>query len=159
MSTILLIGGAVFGLGVSVKKDKERTLETMKNAKNMMKSMLSDILGVLLLIGLILALLPPEVIERYIGEASGFMSVVLAALLGTITLIPAFVAFPLVGSLKDSGAGMMTLTAFLTTLTMVGFVTFPLEKQAFGFKFAFTRNVLSFIFAVLIAVVIGGVFA
>jgi len=56
------------------------------------------------------------------------------SLIGTITLIPAFVAFPLVGSLMDSGAGIVTLTAFLTTLTMVGFVTFPLESRTFNYS-------------------------
>jgi hypothetical protein len=38
---------------------------------------------------------------------------------------------------------------------MVGFVTFPLEKQEFGFKFAAIRNSLSFVFAIVIAMVMG----
>ncbi|NCC85807.1 MAG: permease, partial [Clostridia bacterium] len=64
-------------------------------------------------------------------------------------------AFPLVGSLVDAGASIIPGVAFLTTLTMVGAVTFPLEKQEFGTKFALTRNLLSFSFALLIAVLMG----
>lgn len=60
------------------------------------------------------------------------MSTVVSALVGSITLIPAFVAFPLVGSLVDVGASIVPAVAFLTTLTMVGIVTFPLEKKEFG---------------------------
>lgn len=159
MTTIILIVGALGGLGLSLKKDLKKTKTTLGHAKAMMQAMLSDILGVLLLIGLIMALLPPATIEAYIGDQSGFLGLVSAALLGTITLIPAFVAFPLIGSLRDSGGGMMTLTAFLTTLTMVGVVTFPLEKESFGLKFAAVRNGLSFIFALGIAVLVGGVFS
>ncbi|NLX74993.1 MAG: permease, partial [Synergistaceae bacterium] len=45
--------------------------------------------------------------------------------------------------------------AFLTTLTMVGIVTFPLEKKEFGTKFTAIRNGFSFIFAIIIALIMG----
>lgn len=157
MSTIILIGVALLALGLSFYKDRDKTGQSLKSAKTMMGNMLSDIIGVLMLIGLVLALMSPETIERLIGGESGWFAVMMAALAGTITLIPAFVAFPLIGSLRDSGAGIMTLTAFLTTLTMVGFVTFPLESKTFGKKFALLRNGVSFIFAILIAITVGGV--
>jgi hypothetical protein len=38
---------------------------------------------------------------------------------------------------------------------MVGVVTFPLEQREFGFKFTATRNGLSFLFAIIIAMVMG----
>ncbi|WP_066498688.1 permease [Abyssisolibacter fermentans] len=155
MSTILLILLTAIALIVSLYKDKEKTLNSIKNAKGMISSMLSDVIGVLLLIGLILTIIPPGKIESLLGNGSGFIATIGAAVVGTITLIPAFVAFPLVGSLKANGAGIVTLTAFLTTLTMVGFVTFPLESKTFGKWFAIKRNVLSFIFALIIAIIVG----
>jgi len=155
MSTIILIAVAVIALGISLKKDKNKTVKTIKQARNMMKGMLSDIVGILLLIGLVLTLIPSETIESLIGSESGFLAVVLSAVLGTITLIPAFVAFPLIGSLKSSGASIVTLTAFLTTLTMVGFLTMPLEIKTFGKKFTIIRNGVSFVFAILIALSMG----
>ncbi len=155
MTTILLFFGTISALGISLYKDKEKTLDTIKKAKGMMGSMIGDIVGVLLLIGLILSIIPPEKIESAIGSGSSFIATIGAAFIGTITLIPAFVAFPLIGSLRVNGAGIVTLTAFLTTLTMVGFVTFPLESRTFGRGFAIKRNILSFIFALLIAVAVG----
>ncbi|GMQ64823.1 MULTISPECIES: permease [Vallitalea] len=155
MTTVILFIITIGALIISLVKDRSKTLNSIKSAKGMMKGMLSDIIGVLLLIGLILSLVPPEKIESLIGSGSGFLATLGAALVGTITLIPAFVAFPLIGSLKANGAGIITLTAFLTTLTMVGFVTFPLESKTFGRKFAVKRNVVSFIFAILIAVGLG----
>ncbi|SHG94118.1 permease [Tepidibacter thalassicus] len=155
MTTILLFLGTIIALGISLYKNKEKTLDTIKKARGMMGSMISDIVGVLLIIGLILSIIPPEKIESLIGSGSGFIATIGAAFVGTITLIPAFVAFPLIGSLRENGAGIMTLTAFLTTLTMVGFVTFPIESRTFGKNFAIKRNVLSFIFALIIALIVG----
>jgi uncharacterized membrane protein YraQ (UPF0718 family) len=127
----------------------------MKMAKGMMKNMVGQIIGILLLIGLILTFIPPEVIKSALGESNTFISTIVSALAGSITLIPAFVAFPLVGSLVDAGASIIPAVAFLTTLTMVGLVTFPLEKREFGLKFATIRNIFSFVFAIMIALAMG----
>ncbi|HSH36675.1 permease [Schnuerera sp.] len=145
----------ILWLVVSLIKDKKRTLNAMKMSKNMMGNMLGQIIGILFLIGLILTFIPPEMIKEYLGSSNTLFATVISAIVGSITLIPAFVAFPLVGSIVDMGASIVPAVAFLTTLTMVGFVTFNLEKQEFGKKFAIARNSLSFIFAILISMVMG----
>lgn len=155
MTTFILIAAAIISLLISLKKDKQKTVTTLKQARNMMKGMLSDIVGILLLIGLVITLIPAETIEQFIGSESSFFAVMMSAILGTITLIPAFVAFPLIGSLKANGGGIVTLTAFLTTLTMVGFLTMPLEIKTFGKKFTIIRNSVSFVFAIIIALFMG----
>lgn len=142
-------------LGLSLKKDKKRTLASIKGSSKMMKSMGGEIIGILFLIGLILTFLPPEMIKQYAGNSNSIITTVIFAMVGCITLIPAFVAFPLVGSLVDAGASVVPIVAFLTTLTMVGLVTFPLEKKEFGMKFTLIRNSLSFAFAIGIALVMG----
>jgi uncharacterized membrane protein YraQ (UPF0718 family) len=147
------ITGAAFI--ASLVKDKQKTFNSMKMAKGMMKNMVGQIIGILLLIGLILTFIPPEVIKSTLGESNTFISTIVSALAGSITLIPAFVAFPLVGSLVDAGASIIPAVAFLTTLTMVGLVTFPLEKREFGLKFATIRNIFSFVFAIMIALAMG----
>ncbi len=140
---------------LSLIKDKKKTFGSMKKSKKMMGHMVIEIISIIFLIGLILTLIPPESIENLLGSANVFLSTIVAAIVGSITLIPAFVAFPLVGSFVDVGASIVPAVAFLTTLTMVGIVTFPLEKQEFGLKFAVTRNVLSFSFAIVIALTMG----
>ncbi len=136
-------------------KDKKRTLRSMNMARGMMGNLLGELIGILFLIGLILTFIPPETIKSALGQSNVALASVLAAIAGSITLIPAFVAFPLVGSLVNVGASIIPAVAFLTTLTMVGFVTFPLEKREFGQKFALYRNGLSFVFALLIAWLMG----
>lgn len=140
---------------VSIIKDKKRTFTSVKMSSGMMKKIGGDMIAILLLIGLILTLIPPETLNRFLSESDNIFSIVIFALVGCITLIPAFVAFPLAGSLVDAGAGIMPIVAFITTLTMVGIVTFPLEKREFGVKFTLIRNSLSFVFAIVIAVIMG----
>lgn len=120
-----------------------------------MKNILGDIIGIIFLIGLVLTFVPPESIEKVLGSDNTLMATVTAAIAGSVTLIPAFVAFPLVGSFIDIGASIVPAVAFLTTLTMVGVVTFPLEKKEFGTKFAVIRNGMSFIAALAIAALMG----
>ena len=140
---------------ISIVKDKEKTINSMKRSKKMMGSMMGQIIGILFLIGLILTFVPPELIRNYLGGSNTILSTVLAAALGSVMLITAFVAFPLVGSIVDMGASIMPAVAFLTTLTMVGLVTFNLEKKEFGAKFTITRNLLSFGMAIVISLLMG----
>ncbi|MGH4125519.1 MAG: permease [Clostridium sp.] len=139
----------------SIIKDKKRTLNSIKMSSGMMKNMIGEITAILFLIGLILTFIPPDTIKQYMGQSNTIISTIVSAFVGSITLIPAFVAFPLVGSLVNAGANIVLVVAFLTTLTMVGIVTFPLEKREFGLRFTIARNSLSFIFAIIIALLMG----
>ena len=141
--------------GFSIIKDKKKTLDAVKISEGMMKGIVSEIVAILFLIGIVLTFIPPDTIKQYMGDSNTLLSTIVFALAGCITLIPAFVAFPLVGSLINAGASIIPVVAFLTTLTMVGIVTFPLEKREFGVKFAVVRNSLSFVFAIVIALLMG----
>lgn len=151
---LMWIGTAIF-LIVSFIKDKEKTKQALKMAIGLGRGMLGSILSIIFLIGLLLTILPPQTIAAFIGDQSLFLATIVSAAFGTITLIPAFIAFPLVGTLVGAGVSVVPAVAFLTTLTMVGIVTFPLEKKEFGTKFTITRNFLSFVFAIVIALVMG----
>jgi len=61
----------------------------------------------------------------------------------------------LAGSLLRSGATIMTISAFITTLVMVGVVTAPMEIKSLGKRFTLLRNGLSFIGALVIAAIMG----
>ena len=140
---------------VSFIKDRDESKGAIKKALGMGKGMAKSLILIILLIGLILAYLPPSQISDFVAKQNLYVATIFSAIFGTITLIPAFIAFPLVGSLVDANVSIVPSVAFLTTLTMVGVVTYPLEKKTFGSKFAITRNILSFSFAIIIALFMG----
>lgn len=154
MTIVLWIITGIF-LGVSYYLKKKETINGLKKAKKMMSSMLPQILMILLVIGLILGIIPPETIQQLLGENQTVVSVIIASVFGSITIIPGFVAFPLVGSIVDQGANYAVAAAFITTLTMVGIATISIENKQFGMKFTLTRNALSFAAAIVIALVLG----
>ena len=145
-----------FGLLVfSFIKDRGKTLAALKKALAMGRGMILSVLAVIFTIGFILAVFPAETIAAYIESQHAILATVAAAAIGTITLIPAFIAFPLIQTLLKAGVGIMPAVAVLTTLTMVGVATMPLERRTFGTKFTLVRNGLSFVFAIVIALVMG----
>ncbi|TDO92135.1 hypothetical protein DFR79_10739 [Halanaerobium saccharolyticum] len=97
----------------------------------------------------------PELIKEFLGGDFSLIQVGAAALFGAVMMIPSLIALPLAGSLIDAGASYTPIAAFITTLTMVGFVTLPVELKELGKKITIYRNSLALIFAVVIAFMIG----
>jgi len=139
----------------SFYKDQKKTKMALKKAWKAFENILPEFLVVILLVGLLLAIMNPEMISSIIGDKSGWFGVILAAVIGSITLIPGFVAFPMTALLLDGGAGYMQIGAFISTLMMVGIVTMPVEIKYFGKKLTIYRNLLAFLFSFVVALVIG----
>lgn len=155
MTTVIMIIIALGFLIFSVIKSRKKTQKAIKVAKNMFLNTFIEIIGVMAIVGFVLALLPPDLIKNLLGGESTIISSIYGALIGTITIMPAFIAFPLSKSLYVSGAHLVAIASFLTTLTMVGLATVPIEVRHFGKKFTFLRNIISFAMALIIALGMG----
>ncbi len=157
MDTLIFYGLALVFLSISFVKDRKKTLTALKKAWKSFENILPQFLVVILVIGVMLAVLNPEVISKLIGADSGWYGTIIAALIGAITLIPAFVAFPTAAMLLDAGAGLMQIAAFVSSLMMVGVVTMPIEIKYFGKKLTIIRNLLAFVFSFVVALIISWV--
>lgn len=149
LTTILLI----FSFIKNQTKTKQALLKAWKSFQNILPQML----GIITTVGIIIAFLNPEVISKIIGGSSGYLGVTLAAIIGSLTLIPGFIAFPTAAILLDNGAGYMQIGAFISSLMMVGLMTMPVEIKFFGKKATIIRNLLAFLFTFIVAFVIGKV--
>lgn len=156
MFTYILYGLSISLLAVSVVKDRKKTKLALKKAWKSFENIMPQMLGILMLIGLMLAILSPETISSVLGKESGWLGIVIAAALGSITLIPGFVAFPLAAALLKSGAGVTQIAVFVSTLMMVGVVTLPVEMKYFGKRATLTRNALALVFSIVVALILGG---
>lgn len=143
-------------LAFSFLKNREKTKNALGFSWKLFRGMALPVLLTVWAIGLLLAFLTPQVIARTIGPESGAWGVLAAAVLGSVVLIPAFIAFPLAGAILNQGASISAVAAFVTTLVMVGVLTAPLEAKFFGWRFTLWRNGLSFVFALAIAFMMGG---
>ncbi len=154
-TTITIYGLLVIGLIFSFIKSKEKTEKAFIVARKALLKSAPSLLTVIGVVGLTLGILTPEKISSLVGLEAGFTATIVAAVVGAITLIPSLIAFPLAGSLFRSGATITTISAFITTLVMVGIVTIPIEIKTLGKKFTIMRNGLGFIAALVIAGIMG----
>jgi uncharacterized membrane protein YraQ (UPF0718 family) len=146
---------AIALLALSFFTDRARTLQALRKAWKSLEGILPQFLAIIVLIGILLAVFDPKTIQKLIGYSSGWWGTLLASGIGSITLIPGFIAFPTAAMLLQGGAGYMQIAAFISTLMMVGVVTLPAEISALNGKVALLRNGLAYLFSLLVALVVG----
>ena len=142
MNNLLLYLVTLVLLAASFARDKKKTKMALMKSWKSLANILPEFIGVIVLVGMMLAVLNPQVISRLIGQQSGWFGVVVAAVVGAIT---------------QNGAGYMQIGAFVSALMMVGFVTIPVETKYFGRRLTVWRNSLAFVFSFIVALVIGRV--
>ena len=140
---------------ISFVADKKRTILGIKKGFKMFLGLLPMVLNLLILVSIFLYLVPKETLVNLLGKNSGVIGLGIAAVLGSVSLIPMFITYPLAAILLKSGVSYQVLAVFITTLLMVGVLTLPLEAKYFGLKVSIMRNSLSFIGALIIGLVIG----
>ncbi|MGM0437025.1 MAG: permease [Bacillota bacterium] len=148
---------ALISLGISFYNSRQKSKKALKKALMKGINLAPQLIFIIVIIGFIFAFLPPESIEAYLGGNLNAVQVIAAAAFGAVMMIPSLIALPLAGSLIEGGASYTPVAAFITTLTMVGFVTIPIELKELGKKITIYRNTLALIFAVIIAIIIGGI--
>ena len=148
---------AIAGLLIAFIKDRKKAIQSLKMAGKAFIKIIPMVLIIILFIGLLLGFVPPSQISRFIGEQSGIGGVLLIGVVGALMHIPALISFPLAASLLESGASITAVAAFITTLTMVGIITLPLEIEELGKKMALLRNGISFVIAIIIALIMGAI--
>lgn len=151
MTAIILYSLCFLLLCISFFKDKDKTKIALKKGWKSFEIIMPQFLGIIFIVGLILAILNPSVISKLIGSSSGFPGVFISAIVGSIVTMPTFVAFSTGNTLLNNGAGYAQVAALVSNLTMVGIITLGLEAKYIGKKAAVLRNFLAFLFSFIVA--------
>jgi uncharacterized membrane protein YraQ (UPF0718 family) len=154
VDTIIIYSLALILLGLSFVKDKQKSIQALKKARKTFMKLMPVLIPLFLFVGILLTLVTPAFISRLFGEDSGLIGYVLALVIGSITFMSPFVAYPLGQSLIDQGAAVPQVAAFLVTLMSVGLVYFAMETKLFNRKVAIYRNLVSFLGAILVVLVV-----
>ena len=154
MFPIVLLAVALGGVAISGIRDRARTRAALLSAARSGLSLLPPLLALTAGVGLTMSVIPASVMAR-LFHTHGAVGFFLLAGLGALLTIPAPMAYQLAGSLYHMGASLAALASFITTLTMVGILTAPLEIKAFGRRFTLIRQSLSLVLALLIGALMG----
>lgn len=119
-----------------------------KSAKAMSNS-LPVLVGVVLLVGLTHTLIPKflyfsknVVLDSIIGSG-----------LGSVLAGNPLTSYVLGGELVKQGVSLVAVTSFLVAWVTVGLVQLPAEAIMLGRRFAILRNISSFAFAIIVAII------
>jgi uncharacterized membrane protein YraQ (UPF0718 family) len=155
---VILYAVTLVLLLVSAWASPGKTAAALRAAGRQFRNVAPAFVFMLACVAVALCLVPEPVIARLLAGENKWLATASAAAVGSVSVMPGFIAFPLCGILLQKGALYMVLSAFSTTLMMVGIATFPLERTYLGTRLALARNLVSLGIALLVAVVTGFVF-
>ena len=75
----------------------------------------------------------------------------MGSMIGSISTGNPITSYIIGGELLKEGVSLFAVTAFIAAWVTVGVIQLPAEAAILGKRFALTRNALSFIFAILVA--------
>ena len=148
----------IIALLVSLIRSREKTLTAIKLAAKRMWNITPLFLLVMALFAAMISIIPESFISKTIGTDSGFAGLLMAIVVGSIAMMPGFIAFPLCGALLNQGVPYYILAGFTLALMNVGFVTLPMQIQYLGFKVVIVRNLIGILAALLVAAVVAFAF-
>ncbi|MBR6673259.1 MAG: hypothetical protein IKL39_00835, partial [Mailhella sp.] len=94
MFTLVLYGAALLFLFLSWRKSREKTRASLRKAWKSCVGVLPLFFAILLCMGFLLAFVDESAIRQVVGKESGMLGIALSGLIGSVTLIPAFAAYP-----------------------------------------------------------------
>jgi uncharacterized membrane protein YraQ (UPF0718 family) len=150
---ILIVVGLVIIL--SAIADLSKTWGGARRGMVMLRNLLPQFLLLLVLVSIFLGVVSKSTLADLLGRGSGLQGVLIAAGIGSVALIPGPIAYPMAEMLLENGVGYSVLAVFITTLMMVGVITFPVEREYLGTGTAVLRNLLSFAGALLVGTIMG----
>ena len=140
---------------VSFIKDKGKTKKAIILGLKSFENILPQFLCIIITVGILLSFFNTDTISKILGNSSGFWGIILADIIGSITMMPTFVAFSLGNTLLLNGAGYSQVGALVSYLVLIGLMTFPLEAKYIGKRAAFLRNLIAFLFSIIVGIILG----
>lgn len=77
----------------------------------------------------------------------------MGSILGSISAGAPVISYIFGGEMLKQGVSLIAITAFMVSWVTVGVLTFPIESKFLGKKFALIRNIIAFIFSIIVAIV------
>lgn len=131
--------------------EQEKILNSMKKSGKSLYNALPVLLGVILLVSLANAVVPKALFSA-IFTGNYILDPLVGGILGSILAGNPVTSYILGGEFLKQGISLVSVTAFLVAWVTVGIVQLPAESTILGKKFAIFRNLTSFIFAIVVAV-------
>ena len=119
-STVVMLAAAVIALVVVYSKSPEAASKGLNATMSLILEITPRMIAAFILAGLFQAIVPQEVIVRWMGHGSGLKGILIGMSLGGITPGGPMTHFPVIASLFKMGVGIGPLVAYLTAWSLFG---------------------------------------
>jgi uncharacterized protein len=156
LSTLILVIISIGLLIFTFVQDRSMAWNGIKLAGNTLWNNLILLLTGFLLAGLIQVLLPRELISEWLGDKSGFKSILIGCAAGGLIPGAPYAVFPIIGGLYKAGAGLGALVGFITAWSLWSVSRLPVEIALINPKVALTRYGITFLIPPLAGLIAQG---
>ena len=108
------------------------------------------LLAVMGLVGLFQSIVTQEMLQS-LFRASPIYDMFIATFVGGVSVGQPFISYIIGGEMLKEGISLYAVSSFILAWVTLGLVQLPLEYSLFGGRFTFVRNLLAFIFAIVVS--------
>lgn len=124
-----------------------------KSLNSALKSFLSIspmIIAVIMFVGILKTFVTKDMFILLFTK-NAFVDTLIGTLIGAVSVGQPIVSYIIGGELLDMNVSMYAVTAFILSWVTLGVVQLPLEIEILGLKFTIYRNILAFIFTLIVS--------
>ena len=151
---LILTGFFSLAFGMSFALPWDFGIRAAGHFASSFKEMISFLPAIFILVGLIEAWVPKEVVARHTGEGSGWMSSLWMILFAMLQVGPLYGAFPVAYLMWKKGTSARNIFIYLGAFTSMKLPMLGFEIGFLGLKFTLLRTALSIPVFITIAVII-----
>ena len=145
---IIILGViAVTLLAIGYFRGQGEHILGLKNGMGILTQMLPMLILAFIVAGMIQALVPTEVISKWMGTESGMRGIFIGTAVGSLIPGGPMSSLPIAAGLLRVGAGVGTMVAFTTGWSLIAIFRLPIEVGLMGWKFTLIRLACTFFFA------------
>ena len=131
----------------------KKFLQVYQKTQKIIIMTLPLVIGVILLISLLMPLLKSDWLIK-LFQKNILIDSLIASVIGSLAAGNPITSYILAGEFTNLGISLAAIVAFILSWVTVGLVQLPAEVMMLGKRFAILRNILSFISAMLIGLII-----
>ncbi len=133
-----------------MKPERPTFKKALINAAKTLYTIFPMLLAVIGLVGLFETYITPEMLQS-LFSGSPLYDTMVGTLVGGVSVGQPFLSYIIGGELLEEGISLYAVTAFILSFVTLGVVQLPFEYALFGLRFTLVRNLLSLLFALIIA--------
>jgi len=126
-------------------------LKVLRKSSLSFLSMTPMLFAIIGLVGLFQHYITPKFLST-LFQGNPFIDTLVGTLAGGISAGHPMISYVLGGELLNQGVSLYAVSAFVLSWVTLGLIQLPAEIEVFGGQFTLYRNILAFIFTLLVAI-------